>query len=398
MSGPLSGIRVLDIATIVAAPLAATLLADYGADVVKVELPGQGDGLRSFPPFKDGKSLWWKAANRNKQCITLDLRKPEGAELLLRMLPKFDVLIENFRTGTLAKWGLTEEKLRAANPELVVLHATAFGETGPYADKPGFARMFEAMSGLTYMTGEPDGMPMHNGYPIGDAIGGLFAAVSVLTALLGIARGETKGGEHIDLSLTEATFRLLDSQTIQYDQLGTSPERMGNGSHYSAPASVFRTRDDKYVSLSGSTQATFKGNARAIGRPDLLDDPRFQSNQGRFAHRDELNEVFADWFAQTDLDDILESFEREKGTLAPIYSIEQIYQNEQFKARDAIIPVPDDDFGEVRLQGVTPKFLRNPGSVRRPGADLGQDNAAVYSQELGLSEADIQAYRDKGIL
>lgn len=398
MSAPLEGIRVLDIATIVAAPLAATLLADYGADVVKVELPGQGDGLRTFPPFKDGKPLWWKVANRNKDCVTLDLRKPEGADLLLQMIPRFDVLIENFRTGTLAKWGLTKEKLWEANPNLVILRATAFGQTGPYADKPGFARMFEAMSGLTYMSGESDRMPMHNGYPIGDSIGGLFGAISVLTALLGIARGTIKAGEEIDLSLTEATFRVLDFQTIQYDQLGTVTERAGNGSHYSAPANVFKTRDDRYVSLSGSTQATFKGNARAIGRPDLLDDPKFQTNQDRFARRDELNDIFSQWFAKTDLAEVLETFEREKGTLAPIFSAEQFYEHEQFVAREAIVSVPDDDFGQVRMQAVVPKFTNNPGRIKKAAGELGRDNKLVYARELGLTEEQIDGLKSQGIL
>ncbi len=398
MSGPLQGIRVLDIATILAAPLAGTLMADFGADVVKAELPGAGDGLRNFPPFKDGKSVWWKAANRNKNFITLDLRKPEGAELLLKMLPKFDVLLENFRTGTLAKWGLDKETLWKANPNLVILRATAFGQTGPYATKPGFARIFEAMSGLAYITGDPDRSPMHNGYPIGDSIGGLTACNAVLMSLLGQARGTIKGGEEIDLSLTEATYRLLDSMTIQYDQLGEEPQRTGNASHYSAPANVFRTSDGQYVSLSGSTQATFVGNAKAIDRPDLLDNPKFDTNQSRFENRDEINTMFAEWFASHTQPEAIAAFEREQGTLAPIYSVAQVFEDPQFAAREAIVPVPDDDFGEVRLQAVIPKLVNNPGKVRHTARSLGADNLAVYEEYLGLSADEVAALQEKGIV
>ncbi len=398
MSGPLEGIRILDIATILAAPLAGTLMADYGAEVVKVELTGVGDGLRNFPPFKDEKPLWWKVANRNKKFITLDLRKPEGAELLLRMLPKFDVILENFRAGTLDRWGLDKETLWRANPNLVIMRATAFGQTGPYKSKPGFARIFEAMSGLAYITGDPDGTPMHNGYPIGDAIGGLFAATSVLAALLGIARGTVKKGEEIDLSLTEATFRLIDSQTIQFDQLGTSPERTGNASHYSAPANVFKTSDGHYVSLSGSTQPTFVANARAIGREDFLDDPLFATNKTRFANRVKINDIYEAWFSSHTQAEALEAFEREGGTLAPIYSIEQIFQDPQFAAREAIISVPDHDFGEVRMQNVVPKFTNHPGEVRHTGGAMGQDNEAVYGDLLDMSAAELAELREKKIV
>ena len=318
--------------------------------------------------------------------------------LLLKMLPKFDVLLENFRTGTLAKWGLDKETLWQANPNLIILRATAFGQTGPYATKPGFARIFEAMSGLAYITGDPDRSPMHNGYPIGDAIGGLTACNAVLMSLLGRERGTITGGEEIDLSLTEATFRLLDSMTIQYDQLGEEPQRTGNASHYSAPANVFRTSDGQYVSLSGSTQATFVGNAKAIDRPDLLEDPKFDTNQTRFANREEINEIYTEWFDNHTQAEAIESFARENGTLAPIYSVAQIFEDPQFAAREAIVPVQDDDFGEVRLQAVVPKLSNNPGKVRHTARSLGADNMAVYEEYLDLSADEVAALQEKGII
>ena len=384
-SGPLRGLRVLDIATIVAAPFAATLLADYGADVLKVEMPGAGDGARGFPPQKDGKALWFKVTNRGKKFITLDLRKPEGLALMKRLLPRFDVLIENFRPGTLDRWGLSKEVLWALQPRLVILRATGFGQDGPYRDRPGFARVFEAMAGLTYITGEPGGEPMHNGYPMGDAIGGMFGAVGVLAALWKRARDPDAPGEEIDLSLTEATLRLLEMIPIQYDQLGLVHERSGNANQYSAPAAVFRTQDGKWVSLAGSTNAVYANNCRAIGRPDLIDDPRFRDNAHRVRHAAELNGIFAAWCAAHAQAEVVEAFTRAEGTLAPIYSVEQVFADPQMQARDAITQVPDRDFGTVRMQNVVPRFVSEPGVVRHAAGALGQDNDEVYGDWLGLS-------------
>ena len=397
-NGPLSGLRILDIATIIAAPFAGTLLADFGADVVKLELPGAGDGMRGFPPFKDGKSLWWKAANRGKQFGTLDLRKPEGAELLLKMLPEFDVLIENFKPGTLDRWGLDIETLWKANPKLVILRTTAFGQTGPYIDQPGFARIFEAMGGLTHITGDADRPPVHTGYPISDAFGGVFGAMAILAALFRVAKESPAKGEEIDLSLTEATFRLLDFLAIEYDQLGDVRERSGNRNQYSAPSDVYLTSDKKYVSLAGSTNTTFRGNSTAVGQPELADDPRFATNGLRVRNAAELDKIFGSWISSHTLDEVLDSFAKAKGTIAPIYSIEQIFNDPQYKAREAIVSVPDEDFGSVRVQGVVPKFTRNPGKIRWTAKSLGGDNYSIFKILLGMSETEVDACRERGII
>ncbi|MDF2366707.1 CaiB/BaiF CoA-transferase family protein [Sneathiella sp.] len=397
-TGPLTGLRILDIATIIAAPFAGTLLADMGADVVKLELPGVGDGMRGFPPFKDGKSLWWKAANRGKQFGTLDLRKKEGAELLLEILPEFDVLIENFKPGTLDRWGLDIEKLWKANPKLVVLRTTAFGQTGPYIDQPGFARIFEAMGGLTHITGDVDRPPVHTGYPISDAFGGVFGAMSILAAVHKVRDDETAMGEEIDLSLTEATFRLLDFLAIEYDQLGVVRGRSGNRNQYSAPSDVYLTSDKKYVSLAGSTNTTFKGNATAVGRPELVDDPRFANNGLRVENAEELDKIFGSFISSHTLDEVLSAFSKAKGTIAPIYSVEQIFNDPQYQAREAITSVPDEDFGSVRLQNVVPKFSQNPGKVKWTAKDLGADNDAIFERLLGLTKVEIDAYRERGII
>ncbi|MCK1572877.1 CoA transferase [Bradyrhizobium sp. 174] len=398
MSGPLDGLRVLDIATIVAAPFAATLLADYGAEVLKIEMPGQGDGVRFFPPFKDGKPLWWKAVNRNKKFATLDLRTPDGLALFKRLLPKFDVLIENFRPGTLDRWGLTREVLWSIQPRLVILRATAFGQDGPYRDKPGFARIFEAMGGLTYITGESDGEPMHPGYPIGDSIGGLFGAVGVLAALWKRARDPNATGEEIDLALTEAVFRLLDVLPIEFDQLGVVRNRIGNGNGYSAPAAVYRTRDDRWVTLAGSTNALFAANCRAIGRLDLVDDPRFSNNARRVEHSKELNAIFSAWCDARNLDEVLAAFASEQGTLVPIYSIDQIAADPQSQAREMITRVSDRDFGSVAMSNVVPKFSVDSAQLRHSAGDVGQDNREVYQGWLGLSDIELERLgRDKVI-
>lgn len=379
---------MLDIATIVAAPMCASLLAEHGADVVKLEIPGRGDGARDFPPFKEEKSLWWKSINRNKNFITLDLRTEQGVNVFKRMIPLFDVLIENFRPGTLDRWGVTREVLWDTNPNLTILRVSAFGQDGPYKQRPGFARVFEAMGGLTYLTGEPGGEPMHSAYPIGDAIGGLFGAVGVLAALYHRLRFPESPGQEIDLSLTEGVFRVMDFLPLEYDQLGVIRERTGNASQYSAPAGVFMSSDCKYVSLVGSTNSLFRANARAIGREELADDARYASNSGRHQHAAELNKLFSSWIAEHTLDEVMAAFEREGGTIAPIYAIDQIFDDPQMQARGAIVPVPDQDFSQLRMQRPVPRFSATTGSLQSAGGTLGEHNREFYIGRLGLTEGE----------
>ena len=396
-AGPLKGLRILDIATIIAGPMAASLLADFGAEVIKLELPGVGDGLRGFPPFKDGKPLWWKVTNRGKRFGTLDLRRPEGKDLLLRLIAGADVLIENFRPGTLDRWGLDIETLWEANPRLVVLRMSGFGQDGPHATDSGLARIFEAMGGLTSITGAEDRPPMHTGYPIGDPIGGLFGAFAIMAALWGVAKGDRQRGEEIDLSLTEALFRIIEVLAIEYDQLGAVRQRSGNLNLYSAPSNVYPTSDGRYVTLAGSTNRTFSNNARAIGRPDLIDDPRFATNADRVAHTEELDRIFADWMATHTQTEAVEAFRAANGTLGPIYSVDQIFADPQFAARRAVVDVEDEDFGTVRMQGLVPRFRNNPGKIRWAAKALAADNEYIYRDVLGLNETEISELKAKGI-
>lgn len=397
MPGPLDGLRVLDIATVIAGPLIATLLADYGASVTKVELPGKGDPIRDFPPFKDGKSQWWKVANRGKELVSLDLRKEAGRRIFLEMLPHYDVLLENFRPGTLDGWGLSREVLWAAQPRLAILRISGFGQDGPYANRPGFARVFEAMSGLTYITGHADREPLHSAYLLADAIGGVFGALGVMTALWRIVRDPAASGQGIDLSMAEATLRLLDIMPIEYDQLGVVRERCGNHNVYAAPSNVYRTRDGKFVTLAGSTNAIFQANLRAIGHGELADDERFATNSERVRNGAAIDTVFAEWIGAHSLEAVLAAFSAAGGAIAPVYSSEDIARDPQFRARQAIVRAPDEDFGSVAMPCVVPRFPQSPTAVPHAAGTVGAANAQVLGR-YGYGPEDLIRLRDEGVI
>ncbi|MDA0226165.1 MAG: CoA transferase [Proteobacteria bacterium] len=396
--GPLAGLKVLDISNVIAGPFAAALLGDLGAAVTKVELPGGGDPLRGFPPQKDGKPLIWKVTNRNKRAITLDLRKADGKALFLRLLTNADVLVENYRPGTLDKWGLDKATLWGVNPGLVILRLTGFGQDGPYRNYPGFARLFEAYAGLTFITGEADGPPLHTGYPIGDPIGGVFGAFSAVAALLHRARNPGAPGQEIDLSLTEAMLKILEVLAIKADQTGEVLERMGNDNAYVAPANVFRAGDGHWVTVTCATQAIFERFCALIGQPELLSDPRFATNMARMQHKDLLNAKLGEWIAARPLTEAVRVLMEAGVSAAPVYDAKQILADPHFKARAAIVSVPDADFGSVRMPGVVPRFSRTPGAIRSTGPALGAHNAEIYGRELGLSEAELERLRAGGVI
>ena len=397
-AGPLQGLRVLDISNVIAGPFAAGMLGDFGADVLKVELPGTGDPCRAIPPHKDGKPLIWKVTNRNKKAITLDLRKPEGAALFKRLVPRFDVLIENYRPGTLDKWGLDKETLWALAPKLTILRLTGFGQTGPYRNFPGFARLFEAYSGLTYITGERDGPPLHPGYPIGDPIAGVFGAFSVVTALYHRLKNPDSPGQEIDLSATEAMLRLLEVLPIEYDQLGQVHERIGNDNAYVAPANIFPTGDGHWVTFTCATQNIFERFAALIGRPELAADPRFAKNAARVQNRKEMDAMAEQWIAARPLTEVIEKLSDAGVSAAPIYDNRQIVEDPHFIERGAVTSVPDADFGSVKMPGVVPRFSATPGSIRSTGPAMGAHNAEVYGDLLGLTDDEQIRLRGKGVI
>lgn len=394
-TGPLSGVRVLDISTVVAGPFSCTLMADLGAEVLKVEMPGEGDHIRQLPPHKNGVALWSKVANRNKRGVTLDLRQPDGIELLERLLPQYDVLVENFRPGTLDRWGLDLARLRALRPDLIVLRVTGFGQTGPYRSRPGFARIFEAMSGFVNLCGEQDGPPLYPGFPVSDALTGVFGAYAVAAALL--HRGKHGEGQEIDLSATEAMLRVLDFMPIEYDQLGVARTRQGNLNAYSAPSSVYKTRDDKWVVLAVSAPTVFRRLAVAIGRVDLLEDPMYSSNTARIRNREGIEGIMENWFGAHTLAEASDILMRHEVSFSPIYDMADIAADPHFSAREVLVRIQDEELGEVSMQNVVPRFSATPGRIWRAGPGIGQHNDEVYG-ELGLSAAQQAALRSRNII
>ena len=396
-TGPLGGLKIIDISTVVAGPFAAGLLGDYGADVLKVEMPGTGDSLRALAPHKDGAPLWWKVTNRNKRGITLDLRQPEGRELLAKLVAEADVLVENFRPGTLDGWGITRDWLQAINPRLTVLRVTGFGQDGPYAKHPGFARIFESMSGFTQICGEEDGRPLHLGYPISDAVAGLFGALGILAALHDLAKNPGKRGQEIDCSATEAMLRTLEFLAIEYDQLGTVRTRSGNRSQYAAPGNVYRTADGKWASIAASTQSIFERLCTALGIRELLQDERFATNPARVRHYKALDESVGAAIGKLTLAELRETLTKHEVGFSPIYDIADVFADPQFAARQAIVAVPDSELGSVRMQGVVPRFSETPGAVRRAGPTLGEHNDEVY-RGLGLTAAQIAGLKARKVI
>ena len=395
---PLEGLRILDLATVIAGPLSSALLADFGADVVKIELPNGGDGVRALPPFKNGVALWGKVTNRNKRGITLDIRTPEGLDILKRILPKFDVLVENFRPGTLAKWGLPIEEIRRINPDLTVLRVSGFGQTGPRARDAGFARVAEAMSGLTTLCGESDRTPLHLGYPIADGITGVFGAFSIMMALYRRLNDPAARGEEIDLSLYESMHRILEFLVIEYDQLGAVRERSGNRSQYAVPSGVYRTDDDRWVSLACSTQSVFERMAEAMDRADLIDDARFRTNADRVTNADAIEEIVTAWFAANEFPNVSQLLSEKGVAFSLVFTAKDAFEDPHYAARENIVAVEDSELGTIRMQGIVPKLRDAPGAVRRAGPALGQHNAEVYEELLDLSADEISTLKEKGIV
>lgn len=392
--GPLRGVRILDLATVVAAPFAGTLCADMGAEVIKVELPEGGDALRALAPVWQGHELFWKVANRGKKGITLDVRQAAGREVFLRMLPQFDVLLENFRTGTMDAWGLDIQTLHAHNPNLIVLRLTGFGQTGPYAKRPGFARVFEAMSGFTHLTGEADGPPQHMNYPLGDAIAGLFGAFAISTALAERARtppDQYKGSE-IDLAATEALFRLLDPLAAEMQFMQVVRQRNGSRATYTAPSNVYQSADGQWITIVGTGNPIFERICKAMGRLDLLNDPRFSNNIERTRHLVELDQEVAAWCRQHPMAYVMQCLDAQEAPYGRINSIAQAAADPQFQSRQAVIDLPDEDLGSVKAPCIVPRFVGRDLPVPHTGPNRGQDNEAFFAA-LGLTEQDLQALR-----
>ena len=394
MTDALSGVRVLDAATLFAGPLAATLLGDFGAEVVKIEHP-KGDPVRSHGAQRDGVGLWWKMLGRNKKAMTLYLGSPEGQQLFRRLVADADVVIENFRPGTLERWGLGYDELKEINPRLVLARVTGFGQTGPYAARPGFGTLAEAMSGFAAITGEPDGPPTLPPFGLADGIAALTTAFAVMTALR--AREATGEGQVVDLAIIEPILTLLGPQIITYDQLGELQARTGNRSHNNAPRNTYRTRDGGWVAISTSAQSIAERVIRLVGRPELIDEPWFATGAERAKHADLLDDAVGSWIAERDRDEVVTAFEEAQAAVAPIYTAADVMADPQFDALGSITTVPDDELGPVKMQNVLFRLSRTPGRIESAGPPLGAHTAEILAR-YGVDEAGLDELRTKGVI
>ncbi|HYH28856.1 MAG TPA: CoA transferase [Pseudonocardia sp.] len=395
MTGPLDGTRVIETATLFAGPMAAMHLGDFGAEVVKVEHPRRPDPSRGHGPAKDGHNLWWKTLGRGKRTMTLDLSVPEGRELFLRLVATADVLVENFRPGTLERWDLGPETLHEANRGLVLARVTGFGQIGPYRRRPGFGTLAEAMSGFAATTGEPDGPPTLPPFGLADGIAALATAYAVMTALH--ARASTGRGQVVDLAIIEPILAMLGPQISQWDQLGTTQPRLGNRSSNNAPRNTYRTADGRWVAVSTSAQSIAERVMRLVGRPEVIAEPWFATGAGRAAHADALDAAVADWVARHGRDEVVAAFERAEAAVAPVYEAPDIVADPQFQALGTIHTVDDPDLGALRMQNVLFRLSETPGAVRWPGRAPGADTQALLT-ELGVDAAEVAALREKGVL
>ena len=393
MTGPLAGLRVVDAATLFAGPLAATYLGDFGADVVKVEHPRRPDAARGHGQVKDGIGLWWKTLGRNKRTVTVDLKHPDGAAAMKRLLGTADVLVENFRPGTLERWGLDPDTLLELNPRLVIARVTAFGQDGPYAGRPGFGSLAEAMSGFAAITGEPDGPPTLPPFGLADGIAGLATAYAVMAALR--HRDETGRGQVVDLAIIEPILMMLGAPLTAYDQLGYVQPRTGNRSVNNAPRNVYRTSDGEWVAVSTSSQSIADRVLRMVGRPDLVAQPWFASGGQRAEHADELDEAVGGWIAERTREEVVKAFEEAEAAVGPIYDVRGVLADPQYQARGTALTVEDDDLGPLVMQNVLFRLSETPGEVRWAGRHPGADTDDVLG-EIGFSADEIAALREAG--
>jgi len=401
-AGPLTGIKVLDVSTVYAAPITAMLLGDLGADVVKVEHP-KGDPARTHGWNREGHGLWWKVIARNKRTVTLNFGKPEGAELLRQMVAEADVLVENFRPGVLEKWGLGPDVLLDLNPRLVMLRVTGFGQTGPYAQRRAFGTLMEAMSGFAHQTGQEDGPPTLPPFGLADGVSGITGALAVMTALYhrdagGPGGGQGSGqGQVIDLSLLEPLLGILGPGPSVYDQLGIIASRHGNRSPNNAPRNAYLTRDGRWVAISASATSIAERVMKLVGRGDLTEKPWFASAGERSRRAELLDGAVQKWIAAREFEDVLTAFEEAGAAIAPIYDMEQLVNDPHVIARETLTTVEDEDLGEIKMQNLMFRLSETPGGIRWPGRRLGQDTEEVLGA-LGVDAGRLAELRAAGVV
>ncbi|MBG0511024.1 CoA transferase [Agrobacterium sp. MOPV5] len=396
--GPLANVRVLDIATFVAAPFCGTIMGDFGAEVIKIEQPKGGDALRQFGTRTEcGDSLVWLSEARNKKAVTLDLRTPKGADMFRSLVAESDVVLENFRPGTLEKWGLGYEDLRKINPKLVMLRVSAYGQTGPKKNEPGFARIAHAFGGLSFLAGMPDGPPVVPGSTsLADYISGMWGAIGVLIALK--ARDENGVGQFIDIGLYESVFRLLDEIAPAYAKYGFVRNRLGPDTVNVTPHSHYQTKTGDWVAVACTSDKMFERLAVMVGRPELASDPNFKTSAARYSRIDEVNAIVSRWFGEHDLESAMITCEKFGVPCGKIYSIEDIFNDPQYEARGNLMTVDDPRVGELVLPAAVPRLSETPSGFQFAGRALGADNIEIYGKLLGLDANDVQALLDEGVI
>ena len=395
---PLAGIRVIDIATFVAGPFCCTQLGEFGAEIIKVEMPKTGDPLRKFgSPTECGDSLLWLSEGRNKKSVTLDLRQPQGAEILKDLVAKADILVENFRPGTLERWGLGYEELKLRNPGLIMVRISAYGQTGPYRKRPGFGRIANAFSGLSYLAGYPDRPPVTPGSAtIPDYLSGIYGALGVMFALR--ARDVTGEGQVIDIGLYESVFRILDELAPAYGQEKFVRERMGPGTVNSVPHSHYPTRDDRWIAIACTNDKIFARLAAVMECPELAGDGKYGTIEKRVSLRAEVDSFVTEWTRAHAQDELLAMCEAGDVPCGPIYAIDEIFEDPQYAARENIQQVADDRVGKISVPNVMPRLTKTPGSIKTLGPALGASNREIYGELLGLSEARLSELADDGVI
>ncbi len=395
--GPLWGVRVVDAATLAAGPLVATAMGEFGADVIKVEQPGAGDPLRTWGDRKGEIGLVWKSMSRNKRCVSLDLRQPDGQDLFHRLLEVSDVLIVNNRPSALARWGVDYESVHRRHPQLVMLHVSGYGRGGPRSDSPGFGTLAEAMSGFAHLTGQPDGPPTLPPFMLADGVAALAATYAVMMALYhrDVHGG---GGQLVDVNLIEPLARLIESSTLAFDQLGTVTGRVGNRFDASAPRNAYRTSDDKWLAISSASPNIAARVYRAIDRPDLAEDPDYVDPVPRQARAGEVDTLVAEWVRQRTLAEAMATFEAASVAAAPIYDAEQLLADEHLRSRGTFVQIDDPDLGPMTVQAPVAVMSETPGRVDHLGRGLGADSDAVFGDLLGVDPARLDALRAAGVI
>ena len=395
-AGPLRGLRVLDLGNMIAGPCCTRVLADYGAEVIKVEQPGRGDPIRGWRGQSRGHSLLWKHLSRNKRAVTLDLHREEGQRLARRLYGAVDIVVENFRPGVLERWGLAHAQVEEACPRLIMVRISGYGQTGPYRDRAGFGGVAEAMAGVRFLTGYPDRPPTRVGFALADSVAGLYGAIAALAAVE--ERRRSGRGQEIDVALTEATFSLLDDLLPAYRTLGIIGQRHGTGLPGVAPSSIYPTRDGQYVVIGANNDNVFRRLATLMGRADWLVDPELSHDRGRGQRQAELDAAVAAWTEQFTLAEITGRLAEAGVPGGPVYDIDGICRDPQFQAREMIVEVDDPDVGALALPGIVPRFSRTPGTIAWAGPRMGEHNDEVYGGLLGLSGAEIDALRERGVI